>query len=236
MSDMSMAMPSTTATASGAMASSSSMSGMDMGGHGGHGGGSSCKISMLWNWYTIDSCFISNSWHVTSRGMFAGSCIGVICLVITLEFLRRLSKEYDQYLVRQFRRRTATEAAYARAQAAVCCQNNANDSNKNISSDGEGSNSNIATSTQNTPNSSSAVTLRFRPTLVQQSIRALLHMVTFAVAYFIMLLAMYYNGYVIICIFIGAYIGAFIFTWESIGVTATPTGTAGPEGVTVCCG
>lgn len=30
-------------------------------------------------------------------------------------------------------------------------------------------------------------------------------------------LAMYYNGYIIICIFIGAYIGSFIFQWETLG-------------------
>jgi copper transporter 1 len=28
---------------------------------------------------------------------------------------------------------------------------------------------------------------------------------------------MYYNGYIIICIFIGAYLGSFIFHWETIG-------------------
>lgn len=44
-------------------------------------------------------------------------------------------------------------------------------------------------------------------------------MITFAIAYFVMLLAMYYNGYFIICIFIGAYLGAFVFTWESVGVS-----------------
>lgn len=144
--------------------------------------------------------------------MFAGSCIGVICLVMMLEFLRRLSKDYDRYLVRQFRRQTAAAASYARAQEAVCCrkppENDDNDGNN-------------AASTKNTPSpapAAAAPVLRFRPTLVQQSIRALLHMATFAVAYFIMLLAMYYNGYFIICIFIGAYLGAFIFTWESISV------------------
>ena len=30
-------------------------------------------------------------------------------------------------------------------------------------------------------------------------------------------LAMYYNGYIIICIFIGAYLGSFIFQWETLG-------------------
>jgi len=28
---------------------------------------------------------------------------------------------------------------------------------------------------------------------------------------------MYYNGYIIICIFIGAYLGSFVFQWEPIG-------------------
>lgn len=54
----------------------------------------------------------------------------------------------------------------------------------------------------------------FRPSLLQQLIRATIHMVTFGVAYIIMLLAMYYNGYFIICILIGAFLGSFIFSWE----------------------
>ena len=29
-------------------------------------------------------------------------------------------------------------------------------------------------------------------------------------------LAMYYNGYIIICIFIGSYLGSFIFQWEPL--------------------
>lgn len=58
---------------------------------------------MLWNWNTIDACFIAQSWQITSRGVFAGSCIGVVLLVVTLELLRRAGKEYDRYLVRQHR-------------------------------------------------------------------------------------------------------------------------------------
>lgn len=30
-------------------------------------------------------------------------------------------------------------------------------------------------------------------------------------------LAMYYNGYIIICIFLGAYLGSFMFHWEPLG-------------------
>ncbi|KAK3071352.1 Copper Transporter integral membrane protein that functions in high affinity copper transport [Teratosphaeriaceae sp. CCFEE 6253] len=60
---------------------------------------------------------------------------------------------------------------------------------------------------------------RIMLTLLQQAVRTLLHMLQFAVAYLIMLLAMYYNGYVIISIFIGAYVGSFVFGWQSLGST-----------------
>jgi solute carrier family 31 (copper transporter), member 1 len=42
-----------------------------------------------------------------------------------------------------------------------------------------------------------------------------MHMVQFSVTYFIMLLAVYYNGYFIICILIGAFLGFFIFAWDT---------------------
>jgi len=95
---------------------------------------------MLWNWDTVDSCFIASSWKITSSGMFAGSCIGVILLVMSLEFLRRSVKEFDRYLLRKH----AEEG--------------------------------------------SAIPIRgYRPKIWEQAIRAGLHMVQFAVAYFIML-------------------------------------------------
>jgi copper transporter 1 len=56
----------------------------------------------------------------------------------------------------------------------------------------------------------------YRPSPMEQLVRALLHMLQFAVAYFVMLLAMYYNGYIIICIFIGAFLGSLVFSWEPV--------------------
>ncbi|KZM23494.1 Copper Transporter integral membrane protein that functions in high affinity copper transport [Ascochyta rabiei] len=198
-----------TATGTAAMASNT---GMSMGG-GGMNMGGGCKISMLWNWYTVDSCFVSRSWHITSNGMFAGSCIGVILLVILLEALRRAGKEYDRYIVNQYL------ASHATVAAAASSASSDDDSRKNP-----------ATTAAIAPTAQS-----FRPSVIQQAIRALLHMLQFAVAYFVMLLAMYYNGYIIICIFIGAYLGYFICGWESFTV-----GRGGSdrmqENATVCCG
>jgi len=144
--------------------------------------------------------FISSSWHITSRGMFAGSCIGVILLVMSLEFLRRASKEYDRYIVRQ-------------AQLKQEQQQSADHVPEFHSNNGSSKTAALATTA---PTGSHV--RGFRPNVFQQIIRVLLHMVQFAVAYFIMLLAMYYNGYIIICIIIGAFLGAFVFSWEPISL------------------
>jgi copper transporter 1 len=150
---------------------------------------------MLWNWYTIDACFLARSWHITSKGAFAGSCIGVILLVVVLEALRRSAVEYDGYLIRK----------NAQRQASVLRSDSASDGSTNKDS------STVAKPAAFTP---------ARPNVVEQAVRALLHMLQFAVAYFIMLLAMYYNGYIIICIFIGAFVGFFIFGWRTLGGSA----------------
>ncbi|KAL5341257.1 Ctr copper transporter [Aspergillus crustosus] len=149
---------------------------------------------MLWNWNTIDSCFLASSWHIRSRSMFAGSCIGVICLVLALEFLRRTAREYDAFIIHRAQLKSQYLSPLTTAQSPPRCAR------------------------VSTP-------VRIRPTLIEQFVRAFLHMLQFAVAYIVMLLAMYFNGYIIICIFIGAFLGSFIFSWEN-DATA----------VTKCCG
>lgn len=214
-----------TSTASAAMASST---GMDMGSMGGmshgSGSGSECQLSMLWNWNTIDSCFISKYWHITSHGMFGGSCIGVICLVMVLEFLRRVGREYDAYIIR--RARVRRQMASLSSSAAATTTVPEGDGTPSSSSN-KGAHANVAAAAAGSVDNSPV-----RPTLFEQLVRAALHMAQFAVAYFVMLLAMYYNGYIIICIFIGAFLGAFFFSWEPIGTGEAPDATA----VTKCCG
>jgi len=45
---------------------------------------------MLWNWYTLDACFLSPAWQITSHAAFAATCIG---------------KEFDSYVLRDFQAR-----------------------------------------------------------------------------------------------------------------------------------
>ncbi|KAL7807741.1 Ctr domain-containing protein [Trichoderma aethiopicum] len=206
---MAMDMAASATTAAAAAATGGSMD-HDMSSMMGKGG--LCKISMLWNWNVMNTCFISKHWQITSKGMFAGSCIGVILLVIALEFLRRLSKEYDRFLIKQH------VSKFQNAPSAPIA---------------------VADKTAKSESVSSQEAVRavppFHPNVLQQAIRALLHVAQFSVAYIVMLLAMYYNGYFIICIFIGAYIGSFVFHWEPL-TAGSEEKTSATSCATVCCG
>ncbi|GAB0144808.1 hypothetical protein EsHS_00005265 [Epichloe bromicola] len=177
---------------------------------GGMGGGTGCKISMLFNLNTIDACFLSSQWRITSSAMFAGSCIGVFLLTLSLEFLRRSIKEYDRYLIRQHVSKCqAVSVSVAVSPAAA----GAGSSTPTTDSLHGGAAKTPATAI--TSPSRGAVP-PFRPSVLQQAVRAFLHMLAFFVGYILMLLAMYYNGYLLLCIFLGAFFGAFIFQWEAL--------------------
>jgi copper transporter 1 len=63
-----------------------------------------------------------------------------------------------------------------------------------------------------------------RVTPLQQPARAVLHAVTFGLAYIIMLLAMYFNGYIFLSLVVGAGLGKFLCDWleVTIGIAAQP--------------
>jgi copper transporter 1 len=148
---------------------------------------------MLFNWYTIDACFLSSEWKIQNNGMFAATCVGVILLVMVVELCRRIGREYDSFLVRQFQRQAARETRVGR--------------------------------------------ITFRTTPLQQLVRAVIHALTFGGAYIVMLLAMYFNVYVIICIFIGAGLGKFFCDWMVVIVGIDEDEKAkGVEETTICCG
>ncbi|KAF2275401.1 ctr copper transporter family protein-like protein [Westerdykella ornata] len=151
-----------------------------------------CKIEMLWNWNVMDACFLSSSWHIKNNAMFAASCIGVVLLVVCLEFLRRLGKEHDAYLHRQFQRHLRlTQSQLEKSPSNECC-------------------------TAEPAALPGYATYRASP--LQQLCRAVIHGATLGVAYIVMLLAMHYNGYVIISIVIGATLGKFLCDWMVVRI------------------
>lgn len=171
---------------------------------------------MLWNWHTIDACFVSPGWHVTTPAGFAMSCLGAWGLVIVLEFLRRLSQEYDIWLGKKRMLAQPRELQHIAAAAAA-------GGNKN-----EISNGNLPTlrrapalsgwgKAPGHDGSNSNNTRRFKLTMAEQAIRASLYTMQAGLAYFVMLLAMSFNGFVLLCMFAGAFTGYFAFHWVHFG-------------------
>lgn len=154
-------------------------------------------------------------------------------MVILLEGLRRLSKEYEAFILRDHISKAQSQSSTSvMAEDADAADPDTNNSPIKASA----ADKKILPSTLLRRLSIPSVTpTSFCPSLFQQSMRAFLHLLQFALAYFIMLLAMYYNGYIIICIFIGAYIGSFIFSWQTIRIAGTGNGNNANE-VTYCCG
>lgn len=181
-------------------------------------------MQMLWNWYTVDACFLSTSWRIHNDGAFAATCIGVVLLVVSLEVLRRAGKEYDALILRQFQRRAAAQALALKNTAAAttttsCC----------------------AGDDEPVPTPQRPQVLTFRASPLQQLVRSVLYAVTFGVAYIVMLLAMYFNGYIIISIILGAGIGKFLCDWMVLRVVlgGGEDGGGKAQGIdepTVCCG
>ncbi|PWN45998.1 hypothetical protein IE81DRAFT_79638 [Ceraceosorus guamensis] len=55
-----------------------------------------------------------------------------------------------------------------------------------------------------------------RPTVLQQFIRSLVYAVQFTGAYIVMLIAMSFNGYILISIVLGGLVGHFFSTWDTL--------------------
>jgi copper transporter 1 len=215
-----MNMATATASAAHAAAASATTAASSMGmSMGGSSSANACKISMLWNWTTINSCFIARSWHVHSKGGFAGTCIGIVFMGILVELVRRVQRELDRHLLARWlsRQRELNPNVVLNAAAAE--------------SDASKSGSFVTKILPTTPSRALAGGY-YHPSVLEQALRAFLYLLQYAGAYFIMLLAMYYNGYVIICIFIGGYIGNFVFGGDSF---KNAVGQGAIETQKTCC-
>ncbi|CRJ80159.1 Copper transport protein CTR4 like [Verticillium longisporum] len=182
--------------------------------HGSHSDDSDlqCQMEMIWNWNTVGSCFLAKSWYIRTEGMMVASSIGVALLAVILELSRRACKEYDSSIVAQMER-SVTAAAIA---------------NPSL----------LPVSTSGSP---SVRILNLRVSPLQQAIRSLMYAISFSVAYIVMLLAMSFNGYIIVAIFVGAGMGKFLTDWMVVKVAVSQDGgqgmekSTGIESLTICC-
>jgi solute carrier family 31 (copper transporter), member 1 len=125
--------------------------------------------------------------------MFAGSCIAVALLAMSLSLLRRMSHEYDKRIIKDHERRTLDDH---RNSSVSMTPLRADSTAKRVSM--------VQTSGG------------FRPHFLQQMARGILHLSQFVVAYFTMLIFMLLNGYLIFSIVVGIFLGYMLFEWETV--------------------
>lgn len=142
--------------------------------------------------------------------MFVGSCIGVIVLVLFLEFLRRLQREYDRHILLHYQEQVRIESKMISHYNSAASKM---DSNGDIGSEDPPHSAVplLGDCERSLPPKRPAQL----PSAFQQAIRASIYTIQFAVAYMVMLLAMYYNGYILGCIVIAAWLGYFIFSRDT---------------------
>lgn len=174
---------------------------MDMGGGSMSSAKPSCKISMLWNWYTVDTCFLSRSWHNYTKGAFAGSCVGVFFLVMASQWLHRFAREYDSAIIE---RNTRRMSMFDDSKAEVDSQELPVISTPNPALHALGHRWLFA--------GSPVAGVMALP--LEHLVRCLLFAIEWGLSYIIMLLFMYYNGYIIICCILGAFFGRLLFTYN----------------------
>lgn len=232
---------------------------MSMGGMGSMGGSNSsnsthsanqCKISMLWNWYTIDTCFIARSWRCDTKGKFAGSCIGCFALVVAAQWLNRVSRQFDIELVKRHKMKYLGDQLSKNVLSSDDVTSElSNDQLHQITNESGLMTTIIAlqktlshtwyfnfcgrreTIEDNALEKSlsccsAAPSVQIYPSFLDHIVRVGVFVLQWGLSYIIMLLFMYYNGYIIISCIIGAFVGRFLFNYEPLGICGGSNGNS----------
>jgi len=156
-----------------------------------------CSMNMLWNTQIIDTCVVFRGWHIRSTSSFILSCLAIVALGIFYEYLRAFQKSLDQRIAMAL---VASGKGKARA----------------ASRGGSG-----RSSPETELEEAGLLTGRkvFRPSnlgtpvpTLPRILRAAVYGTTVFLSFFLMLVFMTYNAYLIFATVLGAAIGHYIFS------------------------
>ncbi|QRV93770.1 copper transport protein CTR2 [Ceratobasidium sp. AG-Ba] len=158
--------------------------GMDHGGHGGHGGmdmGPKCDMNMLWNTQIVDTCIVFKSWHISSKATFFLSFLAIVALGVGYEWLRRAQTILDVRIARSI----------SKGKASVLDNPSSEETPLNPRALKQPSLSNLSPA--------------------DRISRAALYGASVFLSFFLMLVFMTYNAYLILAVVLGASLGHYIF-------------------------
>jgi len=147
-----------------------------------------CKMNMLFTWDTTDLCIVFRSWHVSNNFTLIIYLLLVVALCAGYEAVRELSRRYEAAVIRRVEGAPTTSLTVD------------DDVNEPAA---RSSNSSLPRWLLGNE--------RQRSQTVGNCVRAGLYGVQVFYSFFIMLLFMTYNGWVMFAVAIGAFIGHWAF-------------------------
>ncbi|KAF1975199.1 Ctr-domain-containing protein [Bimuria novae-zelandiae CBS 107.79] len=171
---------------------------MDHGDHSGHNmpgmdHGPKCNMNMLFTWDTTDLCIVFRGWHISGPGTLILSLLAIVLMTAGYEAVREASRRYDAHAKRVAEVRTSGDDLSTRYAA---------DDDELSSLLRPGRYAGRANEQQ------------------MKVVKALLYAVQVFYSFFIMLLFMTYNGWVMLAVAVGAFVGYMLFS------NSPPTKTA----------
>jgi len=151
-------------------------------------------MNMLWNTQIIDTCIVFPSWHIGSNGQFVVSFFAIVALGIFYEYLRAFSTAFDRRLAASLTKGKSRSRGHSPAS--------------------ERASPARATEYEEAGLLSGRVRVNKVGAQVPplyRVIRALLYGATVFLSFFLMLVFMTYNAYLILATVAGAAIGHYIF-------------------------
>ncbi|KAG2132630.1 copper transporter [Suillus cothurnatus] len=169
--------------------------------HSAHNMDERCYMNMLWNTQIINTCIVFKEWHIRSNFQFFLSFLAIVALGMLYEYLRVFSKDFDKRVaVKSSGRRTPLTAS-------------GRSSPERHGDDAE--ETGLLNGLRVTRKQGFAVPPLYR------ALRAVLYGASVGLSFFLMLVFMTYNAYLIFAVILGAAVGHYI-----LGGTIEPSGPA----------
>ncbi|KIM26969.1 hypothetical protein M408DRAFT_330333 [Serendipita vermifera MAFF 305830] len=148
-----------------------------------------CSMYMLWNTNIIDTCVVFRQWHIHNNFQFILSFLAIVALGCSYEWLRDLQRRYDRKVAIELINSGKGKNAVSQNTGAIVLQADEDELIPLVSK-----------ATQGIP-----VPLTARVT------RAVLYGASVFVSFFLMLVFMTYNAYLILATVIGAVMGHYLY-------------------------
>ncbi|KAF2831227.1 Ctr copper transporter [Ophiobolus disseminans] len=169
---------------------------MDHGGHMGHDmpgmdHGNKCSMNMLFTWDTTDLCIVFRGWRISGTGSLIASLLAIILLTAGYEAVREASRRYE---------------AYAAAQGVGQGERRGGDDLRVQHKDDPNESSSLLGPGRNVGRNSEQQ---------MKIVKGILYAVQVFYSFFIMLLFMTYNGWIMLAVAVGAFVGYLMFSGSS---------------------